>query len=156
MPITSGARCNTPCRGRRRSNSTTGSAAPTIRSRRCGRRAWGSIRTIARCWGSRGRFSNARCHDPERVTAMREQPVGAPAVWRGSAESRHHLLDKQLQRFLFLGVGQTVVTPEAELVDPQLLVITDPRDDFLRGADHGVLADILQGEFRPLGKLFFR
>src|SRR5450830_1675406 len=156
MPITSGAKCNMPCRGRRRSNSTTGSAAPTIRSRRCGRRGWGSIRTIVRCWGSRGRFSNARCHDPEWAATMREQPEAAPAVWRGSAEGRHDLLDKQLQRFLFLGVRQAVVAPETELVDPQYLVIADPRDDFLRRADHGVLADILQCELRPLGELFFR
>ncbi|MNZ20819.1 hypothetical protein D3C78_378800 [compost metagenome] len=52
-------------------------------------------------------------------------------------------------------MGQAVVAPEAELVDAQFLVVLDARDDFFRGADHGVLADVLQREGRHLGELRF-
>src|SRR3990167_5432298 len=72
-----------------------------------------------------------------------------------SVERRYHVLDEQLQGLLLLGMGQAVVGPEAEFVDAQFLVMADARNDFLGGADHGVLADILQLELRPLLELLF-
>src|SRR3989344_8011441 len=74
----------------------------------------------------------------------------------GSAERWHYVLDKQFQGFLLLGMRQAVVAPEAELVDAQLLVVLDARDDFFRGADHRGLVQALQFELWTAGEFLFR
>ncbi|MCY1420702.1 hypothetical protein D9M71_363320 [compost metagenome] len=53
-------------------------------------------------------------------------------------------------------MGQAVVAPEAELVHAQFLVVLDAFDHFGRGADHGVLVDVLQFELRAFGEFCFR
>ncbi|MCY1464385.1 hypothetical protein D9M71_824040 [compost metagenome] len=37
-----------------------------------------------------------------------------------------------------------------------MLVVTNARDDFCRGADHGVLADVVQFELRAFLEFLFR